>query len=199
MYRKSLTLVALVVIFCWSSRACQAQGKDANVSTTPTKLPPLPKGAEPVPTLGDLGWPQRAEGAGFKPPTGQPPMVVIRVKEELLKAWVADGGSKNTPPRWLPHDAKDDESKAREVDFAKEMVVGVFWRDMTDRHSIHIERVSRQGDKVVVEYRKHTLQRGGAKPRSRDAAHVVVLPRMIEVVEFRELPPSVTVDKRLIP
>jgi hypothetical protein len=80
------------------------------------------------------------------------------------------------------------------------MVVGVFLRWATDRESIQIERMSKQGDKLIVEYRTYHQQRGGAAPFVCDVVgHVVVLPRLEQKVEFKALPMSVTVDPRPIP
>ena len=113
--------------------------------------------------------------------------MVLRTKDELIKLWVADGGQKETLPRWLPRDANGDDKKAKGIDLDKETVIGVFW-NATDRDTIKIERISKQGDKIVVEFRRHTDGRGGAAPDARSLHHVVVVPRLKEKIEFKELP-----------
>jgi hypothetical protein len=163
------------------------------------KFPPLPKDAEAVEPLGEVNWPMKQGKPSIRQPIGVMPQTVIaRTKEELLKAWVADGNNQESPPVCSPARPADP-TKTRGLDLDKEMVIGVFWRGATDRDKIQIERVSRQGDKLIVEYRAYTLQRGGAAPRPTSVNHVVALPRMEQQVEFKALPPSVTVDPRLIP
>lgn len=193
--------VAVVLILLGASWSAAGERPVAPGKGVANKLPPLPKGAVVVEVLGQLAWPNGDEPTppGFQRVFGLPPTLVARANDELLKVWLADGKRKETPPLWLPPAANDDEAKAREVDFAKEMVVGVFWRQVTDRNQIKIERVSKQSGKVLVEFRHYSLERGGAKPRERDASHVVVLPKLTEIVEFRELPASITVDRRVIP
>lgn len=142
-----------------------------------------PSGDEKKPSMkviGHLEWP-----CSRHPQKGA---LVFRTRAELVAAWRADGGEKESALRIVPAGIEEGLTVAREVNFDREMVVAVFLGAATDHDGIKIERVVGEAGKVVVEYQRFPFYKGTA-PIPASPCDVVIVEKIEGEVQFNELPP----------
>ncbi|MDQ2868903.1 MAG: hypothetical protein M3R59_10935 [Verrucomicrobiota bacterium] len=163
-------LVTAVLLFLCGPIECQAQ---ASHSADEKELLPTVK------ILGRLEWPCSAHRKKGER--------VFRTQAELMAAWEADGGAKESAPRMLPEETVQPPAGARAIDFSKEMVFAIFLGEATDHDGIKIERIVRDAGKIVVEYQQFPLYKGTA-PMPASPCDMVVVEKIEGDVQFKELP-----------
>lgn len=150
-----------------------------------TPSPPTPLGTPAsqekvaIDILGEVGW---------VPNHVKEEQLVFQTQKQMMDAWLADGGSDKSPPMWIPKNATRGLADAKPIDFDRQIVIAVFRGQATDHDGIQIERLVKQGEKVVVEYRNVPVNKGTA-PMPAYPSHVVVVSKTESKVEFNALPP----------
>lgn len=102
-----------------------------------------------------------------------PRQAVARTADEWQKLWRQHSWDRQAPP----------------IDFAKEMVVGVFLGSRTTAgYSVTIDEVSHEGGKLIVKYRERSPGRGTVTAQVITAPyHLVAVPRTTGDIEFERI------------
>jgi hypothetical protein len=109
--------------------------------------------------------------------------MVFRTKAEMLKVWVADGGKEEEPPVFIR------DGKVSEVDFAKEIVLAVFYGHTSlPKRNIRIEQIMPRGDGLVVAYRETENNSEGPPIGENCPYEMVVVDKVDGDIEFKALP-----------
>jgi hypothetical protein len=142
-----------------------------------------------LPVRGTIQWPSRGKGEEVSGHMKKE-QLVFRTKAEMLKVWVADGGTEKEPQRFyqrfyrLPVENGDKES---EVDFDQEMVLAVFSGLTNWKSSIRIEQVMPKANGLVVEFRESETQGEGPPPSPACPYDMLVVDRVEGAVKFKAL------------